>query len=549
MGSGASFENICDEEYDRFRGSPLFEWFICIGCAESAALINCYRCSLVDIYQVEALLEKLSNDISLINRLILNESQRDYLILRLETSLKSMSIFQELPVDILETLDQAYNMSLQLPPLDSKFLSHRSNHESESVQIVSTWSLPLSSNQLYFSDDKQSVWRNGKIGSFPKALILATALVTQVSVRMDRSCTCDDVLSVGICRLRSFDSNSFCLFGKERDSWGFFNYRGNRHASIEFWDDTHNVMSFERNICEGDIFSLILDLVVGKIDFLLNGALLYSMSELPRQEQYVVGLTVPVDHCFSLLTDSQLLSMPLSISEDSNLEYDVEYRNNSMVTINDRSSLNHDTNNQRFHEGVDLDADGIEHIASLHSLERFDSSQDNDNLDDDYNIDDQSNHYPSQVNHSIHLDDVMNSFSSTIPVPSTFPRQLNILSKPPTSSSTLMLANLSSNTVGMPSASSIPTDTLNFVNVVNNPYLNVDISSNSSLSTPQISNPSPTVSQVSDLCCVCLALSKCIVLLPCRHMCLCEKCGSNTSKILSCPICRHEIVSRLQVFT
>jgi hypothetical protein len=51
-------------------------------------------------------------------------------------------------------------------------------------------------------------------------------------------------------------------------------------------------------------------------------------------------------------------------------------------------------------------------------------------------------------------------------------------------------------------------------------------------------------------CCVCLAEKKSVVLLPCRHMCVCVACGLDDEQLLSkCPMCRTAIEHRFRVFT
>ena len=54
------------------------------------------------------------------------------------------------------------------------------------------------------------------------------------------------------------------------------------------------------------------------------------------------------------------------------------------------------------------------------------------------------------------------------------------------------------------------------------------------------------LSNSNDTCCICLDGKKSVVLLPCRHLCLCEKCNSPSLK--KCPICRSTIESRMVVF-
>lgn len=49
-------------------------------------------------------------------------------------------------------------------------------------------------------------------------------------------------------------------------------------------------------------------------------------------------------------------------------------------------------------------------------------------------------------------------------------------------------------------------------------------------------------------CVVCLDRTKNVVLLPCRHMCLCDACGVPSNAITHCPLCRVRILSRISVY-
>jgi len=49
------------------------------------------------------------------------------------------------------------------------------------------------------------------------------------------------------------------------------------------------------------------------------------------------------------------------------------------------------------------------------------------------------------------------------------------------------------------------------------------------------------------LCVVCQEFEKSVVLLPCRHMCLCEGC-SNNAQVQFCPLCRRPIAHRISVY-
>ena len=63
----------------------------------------------------------------------------------------------------------------------------------------------------------------------------------------------------------------------------------------------------------------------------------------------------------------------------------------------------------------------------------------------------------------------------------------------------------------------------------------------------QLSNEVKNTSCVEDdSCCICLDGKKSVVLLPCKHLCLCEKC--NTSSLKNCPICRNVIETVIVTF-
>lgn len=49
------------------------------------------------------------------------------------------------------------------------------------------------------------------------------------------------------------------------------------------------------------------------------------------------------------------------------------------------------------------------------------------------------------------------------------------------------------------------------------------------------------------LCVICQEHEKSVVLLPCRHMCLCDKCASMEA-VTSCPLCRRNIDHKINVF-
>lgn len=49
------------------------------------------------------------------------------------------------------------------------------------------------------------------------------------------------------------------------------------------------------------------------------------------------------------------------------------------------------------------------------------------------------------------------------------------------------------------------------------------------------------------LCVICQEVDKSVVLLPCRHLCLCSSCSSHEDLKL-CPLCREVIAHKISVF-
>ncbi len=48
-------------------------------------------------------------------------------------------------------------------------------------------------------------------------------------------------------------------------------------------------------------------------------------------------------------------------------------------------------------------------------------------------------------------------------------------------------------------------------------------------------------------CCICKDAPKTVLLLPCRHLCLCESCAG-LPVVSTCPVCRGQISQKLQVY-
>ncbi|CAN0251080.1 unnamed protein product [Phaeothamnion confervicola] len=49
------------------------------------------------------------------------------------------------------------------------------------------------------------------------------------------------------------------------------------------------------------------------------------------------------------------------------------------------------------------------------------------------------------------------------------------------------------------------------------------------------------------LCCICRDRAKSVLLLPCRHLCLCRQCAQHDT-LGACPICRVTVMDRIAVY-
>lgn len=66
------------------------------------------------------------------------------------------------------------------------------------------------------------------------------------------------------------------------------------------------------------------------------------------------------------------------------------------------------------------------------------------------------------------------------------------------------------------------------------------------MADPAIAPTQPTrADTVNPMCCVCDDAPKCVLFLPCKHVCACEACHA---RLQACPLCRVAIVSRHKVF-
>ena len=58
----------------------------------------------------------------------------------------------------------------------------------------------------------------------------------------------------------------------------------------------------------------------------------------------------------------------------------------------------------------------------------------------------------------------------------------------------------------------------------------------------------PEPASDDQLCCICMDSKKSVLLIPCKHLCMCNTCGLRED-IMDCPLCVSKIENRMQIFT
>jgi hypothetical protein len=49
------------------------------------------------------------------------------------------------------------------------------------------------------------------------------------------------------------------------------------------------------------------------------------------------------------------------------------------------------------------------------------------------------------------------------------------------------------------------------------------------------------------MCVICKERPKCVLYMPCRHLCACQDCG-HSNRLVQCPLCRQNILERINVY-
>jgi hypothetical protein len=68
-----------------------------------------------------------------------------------------------------------------------------------------------------------------------------------------------------------------------------------------------------------------------------------------------------------------------------------------------------------------------------------------------------------------------------------------------------------------------------------------------SLAAPA-NQPNSAISATNACCCICLDAVPTILVMPCRHLCLCQACSTQLAAPAQCPQCREPIAERIAVF-
>ena len=77
---------------------------------------------------------------------------------------------------------------------------------------------------------------------------------------------------------------------------------------------------------------------------------------------------------------------------------------------------------------------------------------------------------------------------------------------------------------------------------------NDDANTDTDTAKKEIVRESESAQNEQSLCVICCNEERTIVLLPCRHLCLCAPCSQHDS-LIDCPLCRKQIQHKFSVFS
>lgn len=460
-----------------------------------------------------------------------------------------------------------------------------SSLSAERKSIVTQWDMELSSPLLDYSFDMTSALRHGSVGSQPAAMAPIPSKRCCFSVRLEEAPRRNNLFSFGLAAW-SPDSGMVTgllngterCFGKTSKSWGLWQQR-NTLNPIEVWSDGRKctlALNHQRTLHEGDVLSLGVDLSAGLANIRVNNHVWYTFSDLDKDVDYVCGVTVCNDHKVVIIGRD----FPLPSAEEALVSLSDTLFSSSSDPPRSRSSiLNENNGYPDIVSGTPAlsAASTIRNSAALEATQSQQSSLRSSNLAMSRSTpslstrmqqyqQEQQQRQPGASSVSLGNDN-RNSDSNSGPTPTPTPDtpHQNSSASVPTPADLIL-----------PQAARLQQQQLQLQQQQQQLQLQQQIlrqeqqrlhdervmkeaaarQSNSltSISLTESSSKAKADSSVSannddtNVCCVCLDDPRSVVLFPCRHLCLCEKCSQFHKNMKTCPICRVEIAQMFRVF-
>lgn len=359
------------------------------------------------------------------------------------------------------------------------------------LQIATSWRSLISTRSLNFSIDFTSVSRLGKTGFFPSAFVLASAyrasltvdIAKTVSTARDSSNSFSFGLLAAPASFGGTNENPVEMTDLLGKTAGTWGLVNRKNGSAsEIWDQGRKV-GLAPPLREGDRLSLYVSAYTEGIET-------YSEDEfLPNQDNSYCHLLLnyEVIYTFSRLHEEEeesTGSFLMGVTLSSGLTFTIQPIN--------VSSFVEEVQPSRPYTGLDSD-------------DYFDNYQARGHLS------------PENV------ESIMSTSGRSrpeIPVPAGFPRGLSLLELP------VKRHVIRDNEI----------ETEKREECENSLSIEKEVEKKS-------------VTQFDDdslLCCICLSNPKCVVLMPCRHLCVCANCAE--IDLLSCPICRMKVQDYLKIY-
>lgn len=356
----------------------------------------------------------------------------------------------------------------------------------QKLQVITFWDRVLSHDRITFNLDNNAASRDEHFEIYPIILAKCLSYTTCITFQIHSTSNFRE-FSFGLLALSSFmyDFNLANNIGKLEETWGIGENK--ESCGFQLWSNGKFIKPVPR-LQDGDVVSLLLDINSEHIDNSGSDGKLYIYIN-QKHISTITDLDCSIEYAFGVTLSPYQQATILST-----------------VTVTPPPSASDDMQSSPQESLGGENKEQEEENAEVPIQYKIISNRMNaqaqakDNLNNNNNHHNTRNVSDAKVSHLVEEEIKQ---QQQVPVPSFFPKNQSLLAENPIIRQALQL---------------------------------------------QQQKPVASTTHGELDCCICLAASKCVLLLPCKHLCVCEVCGLNTPSVSHCPICRIRIKQRMKVY-